>query len=48
MMDDVDSLEIKRELVDIDAFVSNLQGEVKERFAALLNELSEAQELLEQ
>ena len=29
-VDDDDSLEIKRELVDLDAFVTNLQGEAKE------------------
>ena len=47
-VDDDDSLEIKRELVDLDTFVTNLQGEAKERFKALMDECKEAQDLIEQ
>ena len=47
-VDDDDSLEIKRELVDLDTFVTNLQGEARERFKALMDECKEAQELIEQ
>ena len=48
IVDDDDSLEIKCELVDLDTFVANLQGEAKERFKALMDEWKEAQELIEQ
>ena len=48
LMDDEESLKVKLELVGLDEFVSNLQGETKERFMALMSELEEAQELLEE
>ena len=39
---------MKREVVGLDAFLSNLQGEAQEHFEALLSRLSEAQDLLEE
>ena len=39
---------MKCEVVGLDAFLSNMQGETKKHFEALLSQLGEAQDLLEE
>src|SRR3954471_22787058 len=45
--DDEMSLEVKRELIAFDEFVTNLQGEAKIHFGNILDQLSHTQELLD-
>ena len=47
MMDNLESLKIKQEIVALDVFISNLQGEAKMHFETLLRQLGEAQDLIE-
>ena len=48
LMNDAKSLEVKCELVSLDVFMSNLQGDAKEHFEALLSQLGEAKDLLDE
>jgi hypothetical protein len=47
-MHDQSSLEIKKELVAFDTFVTNLQGEAKEHVESLMRQLCAAEELLQE
>ena len=41
------SFEVKRELIDFDEFVTNLQGEAKTHFGNILDQISHTQKLLD-
>ena len=45
---DVESLTVKREVVSLDVFLTNMQGETKKHVEALMAQLGEAQDLLEE
>ncbi|KAK1628228.1 hypothetical protein QYE76_002543 [Lolium multiflorum] len=47
-IDDVTSLTIKREIVGLDAFLTNMQGDTKIHFEALMDQLGAAQDLIEE
>jgi hypothetical protein len=47
MMDDLKSLKVKEEVVALDVFISNLQGEAKKHFESLMGQLGKAQDLIE-
>jgi hypothetical protein len=47
-MDDVESLSMKVEGVGLHEFLTNLEGETKRHFEALMAQLGEAQDLLEE
>lgn len=44
---DVESLAVKREVVSLDVFLTNMQGETKKHVEALMAQLGETQDLLE-
>ena len=44
---DVESLKIKREIVSLDEFISNLQGEAKKHVQTLFDRLAHANDLLD-
>ena len=46
-MNDATSLRIKEEIVAFYHFITNLQGETKKHFEALMSQYGEAQEMLE-
>ena len=46
-MNDAISLRVKEEIVAFDRFITNLQGETKKPFEALMGQYGEAQEMLE-
>jgi hypothetical protein len=48
LMDNVESLLMKVEIVGLDEFISNIEGETKRHFEALMAQLGEAQVLLEE
>jgi hypothetical protein len=45
---DANSLKVKNEVVALDEFLTNMQGDTKKNFEALMCQLGEAQELIEQ
>ncbi|KAK1615899.1 hypothetical protein QYE76_021416 [Lolium multiflorum] len=47
-IDDATSLTIKREIVGLDAFLTNMQGDTKTHFEALMAQLGAAQDLIEE
>ena len=48
MMSDLGSLKAKEEVVALEDFISNLQGESKRHFETLMGQLGQAQDLLEE
>ena len=46
-MNDATSLRVKEEIVALDHFMANLQGETKKHFEALMSQYGEAQDILE-
>ena len=47
-VDGYDSLKVKQKIVEFDHYISNLQGENKKHVRALLSQLGETEELLEE
>ena len=48
LSEDMDSLEVKKEIIAFDEFLSNMEGDTRVHVESLMGQLGEAQDLLEE